>query len=141
MTPVPAPSESHRFLESVFAGKPDHLFVLLWTLPDKRSRWFQDIEAAVRFVESLHHQDIYVGTGLSALDHGPSNRCKSDEIAGLVGVITDIDLRSDAHPNATLPSTIEEALSILPPELPPTFVVLTGNGIHAWWLFREPWIF
>jgi hypothetical protein len=33
------------------------------------------------------------------------------------------------------------AALILPAELPPTFVILTGNGVHAWWLFREPYVF
>src|ERR1039458_4764568 len=32
-------------------------------------------------------------------------------------------------------------MTILPDEFPPTFVVRTGNGAHAWWLFREPLIF
>lgn len=22
----------------------------------------------------------------------------------------------------------------------PTLLVATGHGLHAWWLFREPWI-
>src|SRR5580704_5215554 len=133
-------SEARRFLEALFAGKPDDQYILIWTLADKKSYWFQKVDDAIRFVESLGTQDVYVGTGLSARDLGPFNRCTSDEIAGSVGVFVDIDLRSDAHSNAMLPSTVEDALSILPAELPPSFVILTGNGIHAWWLFREPHI-
>jgi hypothetical protein len=134
-------SETRSFLETVFDGKPDALYILIWTLSDKASHWFQRIDDAVRFVESLDNRDVYVGTGLSARDHGLYKRCKSDEIAGSVGVFVDIDLRSDAHPFSALPSTIEEALSILPPEFPPSFVIMTGNGIHAWFLFAEPYIF
>ena len=37
-------SETRRFLEALFAGKPDELYLLLWTLPEKRSHWFQNIE-------------------------------------------------------------------------------------------------
>ena len=55
--------------------------------------------------------------------------------------LADIDLRSIAHVKSALPRTIDEALSLLPTEFPPTFVILTGNGIHAWWLFKEPYIF
>jgi hypothetical protein len=40
-----------------------------------------------------------------------------------------------------LPDTADQALSILPPEFPPTFVILTGNGLQVWWLFREPYVF
>jgi hypothetical protein len=32
-------------------------------------------------------------------------------------------------------------MKILPEQLLPSFVVRTGNGVHAWWLFREPLIF
>jgi hypothetical protein len=56
-------------------------------------------------------------------------------------VCADLDLRSNAHPKSTLPDTSEQALSILPPEFPPTFVVSTGNGLQVWWLFREPYLF
>jgi hypothetical protein len=60
---------------------------------------------------------------------------------GIVGLWADLDLKSEAHSKSALPATVEDALSILPPILPPTFVILTGNGAHAWWLFREPLIF
>lgn len=134
-------AESRIFLDALFAGKPDDLYVLFWTQPEKRSHWFQNVEGAIQLAESLREHDLYVGVGLSGQDYGPMQRCKSEEIAGIVGLCADLDLRSDAHPKATLPGTIEQALSILPPELPPSIVVLTGNGIHIWWLFREPWIF
>jgi len=40
-------SESHLFLEQLLAGKPDELYVLLWTLPEKRSRWFRNVSDAI----------------------------------------------------------------------------------------------
>ena len=70
-----------------------------------------------------------------------THRCPSNEVAGIVGLWADLDLKSDAHPKAALPATVEDAMKILPDEFPPTFVVRTGNGAHAWWLFREPLIF
>jgi hypothetical protein len=70
-----------------------------------------------------------------------SHRCPSEEIAGLVGFWADLDLRSDAHSKNALPATIQDALTIIPDLFPPTIVVSTGNGAHAWWLFKEPYIF
>jgi hypothetical protein len=134
-------SETSHFLEALFAGKPDDLYLLLWTLPEKRSRWFQNVEGAIQFAESLRDRDLYVGVGLSSRDHGSTRRCPSNEVAGIVGLWADLDLKSDAHPKAALPATVEDAMSILPQQLPPTFVVRTGNGAHAWWLFREPLVF
>jgi hypothetical protein len=138
---VPIPSEARKFLEALFAGKPDELYVLLWTLPEKRSHWFQDVEGAIKFAESLRERDLYVGVGLSGKDHGANHRCPSGEVAGIVGVWADLDLKSEAHSKAALPASVEDALQILPEQMPPTFVVRTGNGAHAWWLFREPLIF
>jgi len=134
-------SQPRRFLESLFAGKPNDLYILLWTLPEKESQWFPRVADAVSCAESITAHDLYVGVGLAGQDYGPSRRCKSEEIAGIVGLWADLDLRSEAHPKATLPASVEQALSILPPEFPPSIVVHTGNGVHVWWLFREPWIF
>ena len=134
-------SEIRSFLEALFAGKQEDLFLLLWTLPEKRSRWFRDLDAAIQCAESSCDHDLYVGVGLSGRDCGASHRCPSAEVAGIVGVWADLDLKSDAHPKAALPATVEDAMTILPDEFPPTFVVRTGNGAHAWWLFREPLIF
>jgi hypothetical protein len=134
-------AEIRRFLEAVFAGKLDALYVLLWTLPEKQSHWFRSVDDAIQFAESLPEHDLYVGVGLSSRDYGAIRRCPSDEVAGIVGVWADIDLKSDAHQKPALPATVEDALKILPSQFPPTFIIQTGNGIHAWWLFREPWIF
>jgi hypothetical protein len=145
MTATPVNANASReatvFLEALFAGKPDELHLLLWTLPEKQSNWFQNVESAIQFAESMRQHDLYVGVGFSGQDYGPSRRCPSQEVAGIVGLWADLDLKSDAHPKAALPATIEEAIKILPEQLPPTFVIRTGNGAHAWWLFREPLIF
>jgi len=134
-------TQSRIFLEGLFSGKPDDLYILLWTLPEKESLWFRIVQDAVHRAGRFQEHDLYVGVGLARNDYGRSRRCPSEEVAGIVGVWTDLDFRSDAHPRDSLPRNIEQALSILPPEFPPNIVVLTGNGVHAWWLFKEPWIF
>jgi len=134
-------TEARHFLKTLFAGKPDDLYILIWTRQDKQSQWFRSVDDGILFVESLSGKDVYVGIGLANRDRGLLNRCKSDEIAGAVAVIVDIDLRSDAHPNKPLPTSIEDALQILPTKFPPTFVIASGNGVHGWWVFKEPWVF
>lgn len=47
----------------------------------------------------------------------------SDEIAGLAGFWADFDIRSDAHNQKALPTTIPDALSIIPECMPPTMVI------------------
>jgi hypothetical protein len=129
------------FLNSLWPHKPADLYILIWTLPDKSSHWFRDVAAAADFVQTAHGVDVFVGVGIADHDYGQMHRCPSTEIAGIAGFCADFDLRSEAHPKPTLPATIDEALSLLPLEFPPSIIVLTGNGIHVWWLFREPWIF
>ena len=135
------PGGPRWFIHELFDGKPEELYLLLWTLADKRSRWFRDIDAAASAAEALTAQDVYVGVGLSPKDCGPAQRCHSEEVAGIVGLWADLDLRSEAHAKKALPATIQDALTIIPELLPPTLVVATGNGAHAWWLFKEPYIF
>jgi len=142
VTPVNAnASEAAVFLEALFAGKPDDLHVLLWTLPDKQSHWFQSVEHAIQFAESMHRRDLYVGVGLACQAYGLTRRCIADDVAGIVGLWADFDLKSDEHPKAALPTTIDDVIKLLPEQLPPTLIILTGNGAHVWWLFREPLIF
>lgn len=130
----------HAFLNLLWQDKPEDLYVLLWTLQDKRSHWFRDIRQAGDFAASANGHDVYVGVGLSKADHGSSRRCPSDEIAGIGSLWTDLDLKSEAHAKP-LPGSIPEALSILPPSMPPSIVISTGNGVHPWWLLKEPLIF
>jgi hypothetical protein len=129
------------FLNLLWQFKPEELYLLLWTHPDKQSHWYRDIAAAAEFVLKSRGLDVCVGVGLSMADHGAARRCVSAEIAGIAGFWADLDLKSDAHSKKALPATVAEALSIVPASLPPTIVILTGNGAHAWWLFKEPYVF
>ncbi len=130
----------HAFLHLLWQQKPVDLYVLLWTLQDKRSHWFRDVAKAGDFAANVNGHDVYVGVGLSKADHGPLRRCPSEEIAGISALWTDLDLKSEAHAKL-LPSSIPEALMIVPPSMPPSIVIGTGNGVHPWWLLKEPLIF
>lgn len=131
-----------EFLRQLWEEKPEDQFILIWTWPDKHSRWFTAIAAAAEYVASINAtKDVYVGVGLSGKDYGPTRRCVSEEITAITGLAADFDLLSEAHKGKPLPQTIDQALSLLPPAMPPTLVLLTGNGIQAWWLLKEPYVF
>ena len=120
------------FLFLLWQFKPEELYVLLWTYPDRQSHWYRDIAAAAEFVLTCRGLDIYVGVGLSGAEYGPAHRCVSRMIAGISGFWADLDLRSDAHNKKALPATIPDALSIIPASMPPSIVIATGNGAYAW---------
>jgi hypothetical protein len=129
------------FIELLWDSKPEDLYILIWTLQDKRSRWFQSAAEAAAFVEQCQGVDVYTGVGLSPEDFGTHQRCPADRIAGIGALWADLDVLSDAHAKKALPSSLKEALTVIPPQLPPTITVSTGNGGHAWWVFKEPLIF
>ena len=131
----------HEFFDLLWRDKPEEHYVLIWTLHDKRSRWFYDVAEAAAYVESVHGKDVYCGVGLAGKDHGPGHRCASGEITGVGAFWADFDIRSAAHPANALPASVPDALSIIPSQTPPTLVIDTGNGAHAWWVLKEPRMF
>jgi hypothetical protein len=132
---------SQSFLDLLWGNKPEHLFILIWALQGKRSHWCRDVGQAVSVVEACGSRDIYVGVGLSPADFGPHQRCPAERIAGISALWADLDLLSDAHPKKALPATLNDALAVVPAQIPPTMTVATGNGGHAWWVLKEPLIF
>jgi hypothetical protein len=130
-----------QFLNTLFGAKPAELFLLVWLLAAKTSRWFRDITEAADYVQKFQQTDVYVGVALSPADYGHHNRCKADETAGIVGLWIDLDYQSPAHKKKNLPPTMQDALELMPPEMPPSIVVHSGHGLQAWWIFPKPWIF
>jgi len=128
-----------EFLNLLWQGKPEESYVLIWALQGKQSHWFRSLPQAAESLEP-QQSDVYVGVGLAKQDYGLHQRCLAGEITGIAGVWADFDIKSPAHPK-DLPASIQEALTLVPASLPPTIVTATGNGLQAWWLFKEPWIF
>jgi hypothetical protein len=130
-----------EFLEVLWGAKPEGQLILIWTLPDRRSYWCTDVAHAMRIVERLQQScDIYVGVGLRGKDLGPTRRGTNDEVSGICGMWADIDLKSIAHQKEKLPPSAADGLQILPAGVAPTIIIHTGNGLHVWWVFKEPWI-
>jgi hypothetical protein len=99
-------------------------------------------EAAEAAVTSPNLRDVYVGVGLAPAKGKTDKRLKINDAVGLLGLVADIDIYGEAHKQSDLPPDRESALALLDEiNPPPTFIVDTGHGIQAWWLFEEPWIF
>lgn len=133
-------SDAKIFLSALFGDEPVEGFILVWTNPGKRSRWFRTAKEAATYAGRIKDKNVYVGLGLSPEDYGPDRRCLAEEIVGLTGVRADIDIAGTAHAKGNLPKDLQEARAIVDAiPLPPTMIVHTGYGLQAYWLFRETW--
>lgn len=144
-------SDIKEFLE-MFSDKPADLNLLVWTLPDKVSAWFQDLNKADEYVKSVLDEEkdynIYAGVGLveqATIDNFKDKkfrRCKANDIKGIVGLWADIDVAGEGHSKKNLPPSKDKAQQLIK-ELPfyPSMIIDSGHGLQAWWQFKEPWIF
>lgn len=103
--------------------------------------------ADIRFLltawnKALRHS--YFNLGYRKRDLGPCIRGGAGEVVGIPGLWLDIDLVTGVHAKTALPGSVDEALELLHdalPGQPPTDLVHSGGGLHAYWLFDRPWYF
>lgn len=136
--------DTSRFLGALFGDVRADLRFLIWTLPDKRSRWYVpgSIDQATAHVETLDTKDVYVGVGLSDRDRGERQRVQAKHVSGIVALWADVDFADDAHKKSNLPPTADDAMTVVDAMGPkPSIVVHSGHGLQAWWLLDEAWVF
>ncbi|WP_088185866.1 hypothetical protein [Desulfosporosinus sp. FKA] len=139
------PYEDHatQFLTTLYGHFQDDQFLYLWTLPDRMTWCFSksDLKTMMAAARALQDErDVYFGVGASKKEIPQNKRPKAKEISAIPGAWIEIDLAAlGAHAKQNLPKTLEEALSIIPNDLRPTLIVLSGNGLHLYWLFKQPW--
>ena len=138
-------AEARRFLRLLFGRAPAEAYLLVWEKRggDKVSTWFpaKRVDDAAAF--AVRQQgDVYFGVCLSPKDYGPRQRCPQKEALGVVGLWVDIDVAGEGHMKPNLPATFDEALDLACSlGVAPSAVIDSGHGLHAWWLFFEPWVF
>jgi hypothetical protein len=132
------------FLASLFGSKEPGERVLIWLLEGRRSAWFADLSKAAAYVRANAGRDVYVGVALSSADHGPSLRLKVEGGERMPSSISalwaDLDLTDGQQSTKARAPDEATARSAFFPEFPPSMVVRSGGGLHAYWLFREPWL-
>jgi len=131
----------HDFLKRLFQNKPDNSNILIHQLPLQRSSFYKDYKKAAKFIDTIVNgpQNIYTTGGL--LRQGiTSGRGKKVDIIGVMAMWADIDLKTKDKPHGV--DTIDEAVAlVIGHGCDPTLIIETGNGIHCWWIFKEPLMF
>lgn len=133
----PQADDAGLFLQAVFGGKAPEHRVVFWTLADKRSIPFTDLDQAVEWV-GVDRPDTYLHVGLVESDPQPHQRPSASDIRALVGLWADLDIADPVHKKRGLPAGEPEALEIARATgLEPSVIVRSGHGLQCWWLFGE----
>lgn len=150
-TPTTPPEErlpddnTALFLQTLVARKPADAHLLVWRLPDKKSRSFADLSEAHAYIASIRDDafDVYLGVGLSDRPVASAGvRYPVNQVKGIYAFWADIDIQDEVHKKKNLPPNLFEARNLVNESgLPPTLVVFTGHGLQAWWVLDEPWMF
>lgn len=103
------------------------------------SEFFTDVGAASAFAAARAADRADVWTSVALYREAPtSGRGKADSAAGLVGFFADLDVKPKAF------ASKDEARRFIDSafyNVPPSMIVDSGTGLHAWFLFVEPWVF
>lgn len=129
------------FLHALY-GDCGELWWYVWTLgaggTAKYTHWFQaqDIPRAAELCAATTEANVYYPIGLTRARGTPSQRATIEQVQCLVGLVADIDHKPGGCPDEQTARTILQQL-----EHAPTYLVHSGHGLQAGWLFREPWVF
>jgi hypothetical protein len=144
-----------RFFELLYPAVGDGYLVLSWPSPTRRhkdgqaaldSSWHNLAttslaHSAVRAATRARDASVYFGVALQhpSRQPNPYQRSQNGSAYVLPGLYFDIDLASGAHAASALPSTTAQAMGFLHAlPAPPSLVLHTGGGLHAYWLFETP---
>ena len=133
-----------HFLNSLYANAPS-AFLACWRKRDKSSEFFpvSELDRAAKHLRS--EPNIYYRVSL--LDRQPPSGERGDAsyTGTVVAFVADFDVYNPSNPGAhakpkeELPQAVDEVVEFLTGlSLSPSVVVQSGNGLHAYWLFKRP---
>ncbi|MCX7779624.1 MAG: DUF927 domain-containing protein [Negativicutes bacterium] len=133
--------DATQFLSKIFEYA-ERGYTQIFTIPKQRAKSIpvSDFRKVQNIINGFTGLNIYFSPGIAAqsVDH----KWAEADIIGFPAAWVDIDIYSPgAHARDNLPRSVQEAMSLLPEHIPPSIIVWTGYGIHAWWLFSECWYF
>ena len=133
---------TQQFLRDLFHGCADGN-ITVTTLPGARCIHLPvaEVDKAAEVIERLGKEsNTYYNLALRKDGLGDFNRGGEEDVQTVVAMFSDIDVKGPAHKQTDLPETKEEVddfLASLP--LKPTYIIESGNGVHAIWLLDEPY--
>lgn len=134
--------KAQGFFSLLYGPKPPG-WLVIWTKQDKLSRWYEADninEIVAKCHELAPTYDVYFGLGLQEQKQGSNQRGRADDVIAIPGLWLDIDCRGGAHSSQDLPTEDEARTLLAEFPLPPSIIVHSGGGLHAYWLFSKLWV-
>lgn len=142
--------EALRFFEEMFGAMVgDGIKMTVWTPREggsSKTAYFEEVDAAAQYAKSIKDTNVYFGLGVTRANLPDSKRPSALQVCGIPGFWIDIDIAdSGAHKASNLPRSQQDAEELISAAIPrhmqPTILTHSGHGLHAYWLFKEPWLF
>lgn len=135
--------EEFNFFQEIFRSCVGWMYI--WTLQDRKSYSVKIDEHLSENIENLarrlsgEQKDVYYSIGTVPAPVQPNKRALENDTTSIGCIWVDIDIESGmAHKAKNLPTSIDEAMEVLPPEFPPSIIVHSGHGLHVYWLLKNP---
>lgn len=123
----------------------------LWIKKGNRSRtlWEKTSQEGIRAaasaaVEKGEKCDVYFGvcpvkdSAAIVKKRGERARATKEDVPAVPAMWADIDLAGEGHKSAKRYAPNMEAWGPTFEELPPTYVINSGHGLHCYWILKEP---
>jgi uncharacterized protein (DUF927 family) len=127
-------------------GQCQEGWLTVWNLPEKKTKWLHisHRKEALKYAGALaiRKKDVYFGIGLRDRQMGVTQRGGREDISCITCFWADIDVKDSAHAESELPASFEEAIELVNSfPLLPSIIVKSANGLHVYWLLKQPWYF
>jgi hypothetical protein len=136
----------NSFVNSLWPNQEDGFFAVSWDMPNGalHTEWLKhpvNTGTLCKILRLIIKRNAWYSIGLFGKKPRRGRGAVKDVI-GSPGFVLDVDCREGNHSKKNLP-TKEEGLKFITTEIPykPSFIVNSGGGYHAYYLFDEPWIF
>lgn len=112
--------------------------IQVWELRSKQSFYPRHPNGVDFYADG--QTDVYVAVGLAHKPLARRARAKSDQVIAIAGLWLDIDIDGPGRRDKGVPDHVS-AMALAYAVQPPTIIVDSGYGVHAWWLLEAPWRF
>lgn len=127
-----------EFLDVLWGPNPPGLMTF-WRLRDKRTFYLTNTGGATALCAGEH--DIYTAVATTHKDLGPRRRPTAKQATSIAGLWIDLDVDGGPDQKTGAIPTVQDALDLAHEIAEPTIIINSGYGLHAWWLFEQPYTF